>query len=493
MMGKVYIVGAGCGSYELLTLKAKEILSFCDCVIYDRLVDESVLQFVNKNAELVYLGKEHENPMRQNTINETILKYSSNGKIVARLKGGDPLVFGRGGEELDFLYDNNIDFEIVPGISSSIASCEYAGIPLTYRNISRSFHVFTAHAMREYNFLNFEIISKLEGTLVFLMGVANLEKIVNGLIENGKSKESRISIVENACRPKQRVIVGKLENIVKLQKESKIKSPATIIIGDVVEFQNKFSWYDKMPLSGKSVLITRPKYHGNYLYNKLINLGAECYTLPLISIEEIEENEEYNKKNFLENLKVYKAILFCSANGVNAFINGIDDLRVLNNIKIGVVGKATFDAIKKYKINPDFCPNKFLVEELIKESVRHTDINDNILIITSNLSQIKVDDINKKYNRNFVKLELYNTNKIKYKKEELIDYINKANYITLFSPSSVESLLESIDYEISLIENKKIVSVGPITSKKITDNNLKVYLEAKEYCADGVIESLLND
>lgn len=490
MMGKVYIVGAGCGSYELLTLKAKEILSFCDCVIYDRLVDESVLQFVNDNAKLVYLGKEHENPERQNTINETILKYSLNGKIVARLKGGDPLVFGRGGEELDFLYDNNIDFEIVPGISSSIASCEYAGIPLTYRNISRSFHVFTAHAMREYNFLNFEIISKLEGTLVFLMGIANLEKIANGLIENGKSKESKVSIVENACRPKQRVIVGKLENIVSLSKENKIKSPATIIIGDVVEFQNRFSWYDKMPLSGKSVLITRPKYHGNYLYNKLINLGAECYTVPLISIE---ENEENNKEKILENLKEYKAILFCSANGVNAFINKLEDLRVLNNIKIGAVGKATFGAIKKYKINPDFYPDKFLVEELIKESVKNTNINDNILVITSNLSQIKVDYINKKYDRNFVKLEFYNTNKIKYKKEELIDYINKVNYIALFSPSSVESLLESIDYEISLIENKKIVSIGPITSKKITDNNLKVYLEAKEYCADGVIESLLND
>lgn len=489
-MGKVYIVGAGCGSYELLTLKAKEILSFCDCVIYDRLVDESVLQFVNYNAKLVYLGKEHENPMRQNTINETILEYASKGKIVARLKGGDPLVFGRGGEELDFLYDNNIVFEIVPGISSSIASCEYAGIPLTYRNISRSFHVFTAHAMREYNFLNFEIISKLEGTLVFLMGIANLEKIANGLIENGKSKESKVSIVENACRPKQRVIVGKLENIVSLSKENKIKSPAAIIIGDVVEFQNKFSWYDKMPLSGKSILITRPKYQGNYLYNKLINFGAECYNLPLISIK---ENEEYNKESFLENLKEYKAILFCSTNGVNAFINRIDDLRILNNIKIGVVGKATFNEIKKYKINPDFYPNKFLVEELIKESVNRTDMNDNILIITSNLSQIKVDDINKKCNRNFVKLELYNTNKIKYKKEELIDYIDRVNYITLFSPSSVESLLESIDYEISLIENKKIVSIGPITSKKITDNNLKVYLEAKEYCADGVIESLIND
>ena len=405
---------------------------------------------------------------------------------MARLKGGDPLVFGRGGEELDFLYDNNIDFEIIPGISSSIASCEYAGIPLTYRNISRSFHVFTAHAMNEYNFLNFEIISKLEGTLVFLMGIANLEKIVSGLIENGKPKESKTSIVENACRPKQRVIVGKLENIVRLSKENKIKSPAAIIIGDVVKFQNKFSWYDKMPLSGKSILITRPKYHGNYLYNKLINLGAECYSLPLISIEE-------NKEKILDNLENYKVILFCSVNGVNAFINKIEDLRILNNIKIGVVGKATFDALKKYKINPDFYPNKFLVEELIKESVNHTNINDNILIITSNLSQVKTEYINKKYNRNFIKLEIYNTNKIKYKKEELIDYINKVNYITFFSPSSVESLLESIDYEISLIENKKLVSIGPITSKKIVDNNLKVYLQAKEYYSEGVIEVLLKD
>ena len=179
------------------------------------------------------------------------------------------------------------------------------------------------------------------------MGIANLEKIVSGLIENGKPKESKTSIVENACRPKQRVIVGKLENIVRLSKENKIKSPAAIIIGDVVKFQNKFSWYDKMPLSGKSILITRPKYHGNYLYNKLINLGAECYSLPLISIEE-------NKEKILDNLENYKVILFCSVNGVNAFINKIEDLRILNNIKIGVVGKATFDALKKYKINPDF-------------------------------------------------------------------------------------------------------------------------------------------
>lgn len=486
MPSKVYIVGGGCGSYELLTLKAKEVLGICDCVIYDRLVDNSILQFCNEKAELVYLGKEHGNPELQNIIHKTILKYALENKIVVRLKGGDPLVFGRGGEELDFLYDNNIKFEIVPGISSSIASCEYAGIPLTYRNISRSFHVFTAHAMSEYNHLDFTIISKLEGTLVFLMGIANLEKIVNGLLENGKSKSSQASIVENACRPNQRVIVGTLENIVSLSKEKNIKSPATIIVGDVVQFQNKFSWYDKMPLSGKSILITRDKKRGNILYNRLISLGAQCYLLPMIDIE-------YNNNKELINLNKYKAILLCSSNGANAFIEKIDDLRILNNIKIGVVGKATLNALEKYKIKADFYPNKFLVNELIKESVAHTNENDNILIITSNISPINSDEISSKYNRNFTKLELYNTKKIKYEEKIMIENINKTDYIIFFSPSTVESFLESINYNISLIKNKKIVSIGPVTSKKIKDNNLSVYLEAEEFYSEGVIKSLLED
>lgn len=485
MPSKVYIVGGGCGSYELLTLKAKEVLSICDCVIYDRLVDNSILQFCNEKAELVYLGKEHGNPELQNTIHKTILKYALQNKTVVRLKGGDPLVFGRGGEELDFLYDNNIKFEIVPGISSSIASCEYAGIPLTYRNISRSFHVFTAHAMGEYNHLDFTIISKLEGTLVFLMGIANLEKIVNGLLENGKSKSSQASIVENACRPNQRVIVGTLENIVSLAKEKNIKSPAAIIVGEVVQFQNKFSWYDKMPLSGKSVLITRDKKRANILYNRLISLGAQCYSLPMIDIE-------YNNKELI-NLNKYKAILLCSTNGANAFIEKIDDLRVLNNIKIGVVGKATLNSLERYKIKADFYPNQFLVNELIKESVNHTNENDDILIITSNISPINEDEISKKYNRNFIKLELYNTKKIKYEEKVMIENINMIDYIIFFSPSTVESFLESINYNTSLIKNKKIVSIGPVTSKKIRDNNLSVYLEAEEFYTEGIIKALLED
>ena len=485
MSGKVYIVGGGCGSYELLTLKAKEVLSICDCVIYDRLVDNSILQFCNENAELVYLGKEHGNHTLQDTIHKTILKYALQNKTVVRLKGGDPLVFGRGGEELDFLYDNNIKFEIVPGISSSIASCEYAGIPLTYRNISRSFHVFTAHAMGEYNHLDFSIISKLEGTLVFLMGIANLEKIVNGLLENGKSKSSKISIVENACRPNQRVIVGTLENIVSLSEDNKIKSPAAIIVGEVVKFQNKFSWYDKMPLSGKSILITRAKNSGNILYNRLISMGAECYCLPMINIE-------YND-NKINGLNNYKAVLLCSSNGTNAFIDKIDDLRVLNNIKIGVIGKATLETLKRYKIKPDFYPNRFLVNELIEESINHTNENDNILIITSNISPVNTEEISKKYNRNFTKLELYNTKKIKHEEKEVIENINMSEYITFFSPSTVESFLESINYNVSLIKDKKIVSIGPVTSKKLKDNNVNVYLEAEEFYTEGVIKSLLED
>ena len=240
-----------------------------------------------------------------------------------------------------------------------------------------------------------------------------------------------------------------------------------------------------MPLSGKSVLITRDKKRANILYNRLISLGAQCHSLPMIDIE-------YNNKQ-INDLNKYKAILLCSSNGANAFIENIDDLRILSNIKIGVVGKATLNALEKYKIKADFYPSRFLVNELIKESVNHTNENDDILIITSNISPINADEISSKYNRNFTKLELYDTKKIRYKEKIMIENINIANYITFFSPSTVESFLESINYDVSLIKNKKIVSIGPVTSKKIRDNNLSVYLEAEEFYTEGVIKSLLED
>ena len=485
MKGKVYLVGAGCGSYELLTLKAKEVLSICDCVIYDRLVDDSILQFCNKDAEFIYLGKDHANYHLQDTINETIVKYAKEDKLVVRLKGGDPLVFGRGGEELDCLYNDNIPFEIVPGISSSIASSEYAGIPLTYRDISRSFHVFTAHAMDTIFDLDFKVISQLEGTLVFLMGVAKVSSIVDGLISNGRDANTKIAVVENACRPVQRVITGTLSNILEKVKINKIKAPATIIVGDVVSFQERFSWYDKLPLIGKSILITRPEDSSNTLSNRLISLGAKCHILPMISIN--------NKDTKKLDLSKYNVILFCSSNGVNSFFNNIDDIRVLGNIKIGAIGKATLNTLKQYRIKADFIPKKFYVDALIEESINHTTKDDNILIVTSNLSPVDTDFISKKYSRNFTKYEMYNTIKIKHNIKDVVSAINKVDYITFFSPSSVESFMESINNDTSLLQNKKIVSIGPITSRKIKECNLSVYLEAYEYDSEGVINSLLGD
>lgn len=484
MKGKVYIIGAGCGLSDLLTLKARYIIEKADCIIYDRLIDESIIRLANQNSSLIYLGKAHDGGGKlQEVINKTIVKNALEGKTVVRLKGGDPFIFARAGEELETLKDNNIDFEIVPGISSAIASLEYAAIPITYRNISKSFHVFTAHTMEGSNWHDFSIISKLEGTLIFLMGVKNLKKIVKELIENGMSKTTPAAVIENACLPKQKTVSGTLENIEDLCKKENINPPAIIVVGKVVDFRDRFKWFENLPLFGKSVLVTRAKNSGGYFINKLSSLGAHVQYLPMIEIENINMNEL--------NIKKYKIVLITSANGARAFLDNIEDIRELSNIKIGVVGKKTSDVFLEYKIKPDFMPKRYLVKDLIEMSVKLSRTNDYILIVTSDLSPLNMEEIKLKYKRKFDKIIIYNTKKIIRKKDEIIDALNKAQYITFFSSSTVEAFLNSIEYDEKILKNKKIISIGPITSKKLADNNIEVFREAKVFDSDGVIEEIL--
>ena len=230
--GKVYIIGAGPGDFELLTIKAKRIIENADCIIYDRLISEDILRLPKKDAELIYLGKGNtEGGLIQDEINQTLVKKCLEGKSVARVKGGDPFVFGRGGEEIEALFKNEIEFEVVPGITSSISVPAYAGIPVTHRGLARSFHIFTGHTMENGKWHNFENIAKLEGTLVFLMGVKNLDLIVNDLIKYGKDNKTPVAIIEKGATKNQRVTVGNLENILELVEKNKILPPAITIIG----------------------------------------------------------------------------------------------------------------------------------------------------------------------------------------------------------------------------------------------------------------------
>lgn len=480
-VGKVYIIGAGCGNIDLLTLKGKRCIEEADCVVYDRLIDPKVLKLAKENAEMIYLGKGNtEGGVIQDEINKTLAKKALEGKVVARVKGGDPFVFGRGGEEIEEIVKYSIPFEIIPGISSSIAVPEYAGIPVTHRGLARSFHVFTGHTMENGEWHDFSTIAKLDGTLVFLMGIKNLDLITGDLIKNGKNPKTPVAVIEKGTSENQRVTVGTLEDIVERAKSEKIVPPAITIIGDVVNMRETFKWFENQPLSGKKVLVTRDTNQSQEFSEKLRIKGATVRELPFIKIENAYD---FNEKD----LKNYSALLFNSPNGVKYFMENIKDIRSLGHLKIGVVGAKTDELLREYKIIPDFIPEKYMGIELAKEVQNYTKENDKVLFVTSDISPANCEKWSEEYNRKFEKLVVYKTGKHIYSKDEVETVLNEIEYITFLSSSTVEAFNESIQGDLKLLEDKKIVSIGPVTTKTLNELGYNVALEAKVFDVDGVI------
>lgn len=480
-MGKVYIIGAGCGNIDLLTLKGKRCIEEADCVVYDRLIDPKVLKLAKAYAEMIYLGKGNtEGGVIQDEINKTLAKKALEGKVVARVKGGDPFVFGRGGEEIEEIVKYSIPFEIIPGISSSIAVPEYAGIPVTHRGLARSFHVFTGHTMENGEWHDFSTIAKLDGTLVFLMGIKNLDLITGDLIKNGKNPKTPVAVIEKGTSENQRVTVGTLEDIVEKAKSEKIVPPAITIIGDVVNMRETFKWFENQTLSGKKVLVTRDTNQSQEFSEKLRIQGATVRELPFIKIENAYDFDE-------KDLKDYSALLFNSPNGVKYFMENIKDIRSLGHLKIGVVGAKTDELLRNYKIIPDFIPEKYMGTELAKEVQNYTKENDKVLFVTSDISPANCKKWSEEYNRKFEKLVVYKTGKHIYSKDEVEKVLNDIEYITFLSSSTVEAFNESIQGDLKLIEDKKIVSIGPVTTKTLNDLGYSVALEAKVFDVDGVI------
>lgn len=478
--GKVYIIGAGPGDFELLTLKAKRIIENADCIVYDRLISNDILRLSKEDAELIYLGKENtEGGLIQDKINQTLVKKSLEGKNVARVKGGDPFVFGRGGEEIEALVKNNIDFEIVPGVTSSIAIPAYAGIPVTHRGLARSFHVFTGHTMENGKWHNFENIAKLEGTLVFLMGVKNLDLIVKNLLEYGKYSKTPVAIIEKGASKNQRTTIGNLENILELVEKNKITPPAITVIGEVVNLRETFKWFEIDNLS-KRILVTRDKKQAIEMSKNIYKRGGIPIELPFIEIENLEID--------LKNLKKYRAILFNSPNGVRAFFKNLKDIRNLANIKIGAVGIKTREILEKYKLIPDFIPSEYLVDNLAEEATKYTNENDNILIVTSDISPCNVQKYNSLYKRNYEKIIAYKTKKIKVDNKNISETLKNVDVITFLSSSTVESFYESLEGNILNLKNKKIASIGPMTSETIRKFGMNVDYEAEKYTSNGLLD-----
>lgn len=483
--GKVYIMGAGPGDLELLTLKGKRAIEEADCVVYDRLINPRILDFAKKDAEMIYLGKGNtEGGVIQDEINRTIVTKALEGKTVARVKGGDPFVFGRGGEEIQSLFDNGISFEVIPGITSSISVPAYAGIPVTHRGVARSFHVFTGHTMEDGTWHNFEAIAKLEGTLVFLMGIKTLPIIVSDLVKNGKDPKTPVAIIEKGATADQRVTVGTLENIIEKSKERKIVPPAITIIGEVVNLRETFKWFEDKNLFGKKILVTRDKNQAGEFSNKIEKMGGVAVELPFIEIESVLS------KVTPEDLKEYSALLFNSPNGVREFMKKIDDIRSLAHLKIGAVGSKTKELLEEYKIKADFMPEEYMVSKLAELSLEYTKPGEKILIITSDISPCDTDKFNSMYDREFHKIVAYNTKKITREKKEVCDALNKVEVVTFLSSSTVDAFYASIDGDLECVKNIKFASIGPVTSETMKKYGFSVDYEAKVYDINGILDAL---
>lgn len=483
--GKVYIMGAGPGDLELLTLKGKRAIEEADCVVYDRLINPRILDFAKKDAEMIYLGKGNtEGGVIQDEINRTIVTKALEGKTVARVKGGDPFVFGRGGEEIQSLFDNGISFEVIPGITSSISVPAYAGIPVTHRGVARSFHVFTGHTMEDGTWHNFEAIAKLEGTLVFLMGIKTLPIIVSDLVKNGKDPKTPVAIIEKGATADQRVTVGTLENIIEKAKERKIVPPAITIIGEVVNLRETFKWFEDKNLFGKKILVTRDKNQAGEFSNKIEKMGGVAVELPFIEIESVLS------KVTSEDLKEYSALLFNSPNGVREFMKKIDDIRSLAHLKIGAVGSKTKELLEEYKIKADFMPEEYMVSKLAELSLEYTKSGEKILIITSDISPCDTDKFNSMYDREFHKIVAYNTKKIIREKDEVCTALNKVEVVTFLSSSTVDAFYASIDGDLECVKNIKFASIGPVTSETMRKYGFSVDYEAKVYDINGILDAL---
>jgi len=448
--GFVALVGAGPGELGLLTLKAKECIEKADVVVYDRLVSSEILDLIPSGAKKIDAGKDAGNhKITQENINQILLTEAQKGNFVVRLKGGDPFLFGRGAEELELLAESNIPFEVVPGVTSALSVPAYAGIPVTHRDFSSSVHIITGHRKKDEKLkINYKALSQLEGTLVFLMGVANLKEIMDGLIEANMDSLTPVAVIENGTYPNQRTVVGTIENIYEKATRCNIKPPAVIVVGKVCNLSVKYDWFRKRPLFGKKIIVTRPKISGNTLCTKLRNLGAEVYEYPCIEIEEIFDNELL--KNEIDHISDYSWLVFTSKNGVKIFFDFIKreakDFRILSGIKIAAIGSQTAQALKDNGIISDFVPDIFDGEHLAKGIAERVGNGDKVLLLRAMKGTVEIPKILEGRGIFYKDIPLYDTllknENAKYF-ENLINH-NEIDFVTFTSSSTVEGFVKSM-------------------------------------------------
>lgn len=500
MNGMVYLVGAGPGDYRLITLKGKECLEKADVVICDYLADKRLLAFAPENVEYIYVGKKAGNhAMRQEDISQLIADKAKEGKCVVRLKGGDPFVFGRGGEEAEVLKNNGVKFEIVPGVTSAIAAPAYAGIPVTNRKVAVSFAVVTGHEdpTKGKSDINWEKLSTAVDTLVFLMGVGNLPHITSQLIKYGRSADTPAALVRWGTKAQQEVLITTVGKAAEDVIKHNLKPPAVFVVGNVVNLRSTIQWFDNKPLFGKNILITRARSQASKLTTALEELGANCIEAPAIKIAPPDDNY-VSLDNAITKIHDYDWIIFTSTNGVERFFARLNeknlDARCLSNAKIAAIGTATADKLKNHGIIADKIPTMFKAEGILEVLQNDIQKGSKVLIPRAQKAREALPIGLRQMGAIVDVAETYCTKMADTNKDDIKDLLknNQIDMVTFTSSSTVENLLKLIDDEKTLLNNVKTAVIGPITAKTCKNNGLKVDIEADVYTIDGLVNKIKN-
>ncbi|HEX5222692.1 MAG TPA: uroporphyrinogen-III C-methyltransferase [Verrucomicrobiae bacterium] len=495
--GSIYLVGAGPGDPGLLTLRGAELLKRADVVIYDLLVNPALLRLARPECELISRGKRHD--VSQEQLNALMIAKAREGKCVVRLKGGDPYVFGRGGEEAEALADARIPFEVVPGVSSITAAPNYAGIPLTHRGHTSNFTVFTGHEGdgKTTSALDFDQIARISGTKVILMGVTHLPELTQALLQRGMSAATPVAIVQQGTLPRQKSVVGTLGTIARLADQEQVTPPALTIIGDVVKLRKKLNWFEQRPLFGQRIVVTRSRAQAAELSNRFTELGAEVLEIPCIATR-APSNPQHLADALLE-LNSYDWLVFTSANGVTSFFDyffkAFKDTRDIGGVRIAAVGPATAAKLRELHLQVDLMPDEATAAKIAKEFAKFESVeNLKICLLRAEVANPDLPKALEELGAIVDDIPVYRTVAEPDKLVEVSAQLLAAgtDWITFTSGSTVEQFHQRFDLPALLrkFPHIKLASIGTETTKALETLGQKPAVEAKQHTMEGMVTAL---
>ena len=498
--GYVYLVGAGPGDPGLITMKGLECIRKADVVVYDYLASPILLKHAGEDAELIYVGKKGgDHTLSQDGINALIVDKALSGKVVTRLKGGDPFVFGRGGEEAEALIKADISFEIVPGVTSAVAAPAYAGIPLTHRRYTSAVAFITGHEDPEKaeSSIEWSSLAKGIGTLVFFMGVKNLPHITGQLLKHGKPADTPVALVRWGTTPRQVSLTGTLGDIVDRVAKAGLKAPAIIIIGEVVNLRQTMQWFENRPLFGKGIVVTRARAQASDLIRQLSHLGAECFEYPTIRIRPPRDWSVLHQA--IEAIADYDWLIFTSVNGVKYFFEQLfeqgKDVRTLGHLQTAAIGPATAEKLLEFGIKTDIVPENYRAESVVAAFEEIDIAGRKILLPRAGEARPVLPKELTKMGARVDEISVYHTEPVTDKAEELIQKLEnkEVDLITFTSSSTVtnfKALLPESRFE-TLLKGVTVASIGPITTDTAEKLGFHVDITAETFTIPGLCDAIV--